>query len=284
MSSDMSIFSAGTVHVKPIVLVLTASLDFLCVRIIQEMEVWGFWYCLSYTAIHWRCFQLSSQCEYWQTCTHTQILMTYFLVCKIIPLSDLGYVILFLFWHCTVHITVYIVAWFNMQLYYRDCFLKPFLLGRLHMKPIWDNREPTGKYRAFTPSALVSLAHHRPSVYRCIYSALKKCLYPLNVSTFCHITTKINVFYVIDQHKVVCNLEVNVKWYMAFTIFYKWISEKCVVHLFSILYVTLLHNFIPGISGVFLGLHDAVCSRMFSNKQNSCINTQIKLLTGVLTN
>ena len=48
-----------------------------------------------------------------------------------------------------------------------------------------------------------------------------------------------------------------------------------------------LHNFIPDLSGVFLWLHDAVCSLMFSNKplrlsQNSCIYTKIRLHTGGL--
>ena len=46
----------------------------------------------------------------------------------------------------------------------------------------------------------------------------------------------------------------------------------------------LLHNFIPDLSGVFLGLHDVVWSLRFSNKllrasQNSCIYTEIKLHT-----
>lgn len=121
------------------------------------MEVWEFWYCPSYTSTHWRCYQLSSQCEYWQTKIQTFVLYT--IHCN-------GYVLLTLY---CVHITVYIVAWFNMLPYYRGCFLKPCLLGHLHLNPVWDSREPTGKCEVFVPGNLVLLVQHQLSVYRCIY-------------------------------------------------------------------------------------------------------------------
>lgn len=46
-----------------------------------------------------------------------------------------------------------------------------------------------------------------------IYSALKKPSYPLKCSTFCHVATKnVNVFYLIDQHKVAYGCAVEGKW------------------------------------------------------------------------
>ena len=49
----------------------------------------------------------------------------------------------------------------------------------------------------------------------------------------------------------------------------------------------LLHDFISGLSGEVLGLHDAICSLVYSNKplkpsQNSCIHTETKLPTAGL--
>lgn len=46
--------------------------------------------------------------------------------------------------HCAC-VAVCVAAWSSTLLFYRGCSLKPCLPGLLHLKPVWDSREPTGK-------------------------------------------------------------------------------------------------------------------------------------------
>lgn len=94
ISSVMLKFSEGTVHVKQMVLILTASYWTFCLS-----EFYRRWKCESSgTAHHTHQHVGGAFSSHHSVSTdkhaHTQILMTYFSVCKIMPQSDVGYVIL----------------------------------------------------------------------------------------------------------------------------------------------------------------------------------------------
>ncbi|MEQ2237778.1 hypothetical protein ILYODFUR_026502 [Ilyodon furcidens] len=59
-------------------------------------------------------------------------------------------------------------------------------------------------------------------------------------------------------------------------------GQPCLGSSYAIPCAKPLHNFLPDLSAVFLGLHDAACSlvNLRGQKQDSCIYTEIKLQTG----